>query len=259
MSGKLTTEETDVLWDTYLASDDESDVDRAKQELINNYVPLVTLIAKKVHRKLPSSIDQGDLISDGYFGLVDAIQKFDPSKGFKFETYASSRIRGEITDKLRDYDWVSRYFRLKFKEVSQTRDLLLQELQREPTTSEIADRLGWDVSEVERMQAGFNSSFHINLDERMKDSTHEFFKLSELIADQSASDLSYDMERQELVERLLAALQFLKPRESNVLYLYLYEGLNFSEIAEVLGMTTGRISQIHDSALTTLRRKLILL
>ncbi len=231
---------------------------RARKDLESIYVPLVQVVARRVHQKLPSSVEYGDLLSDGYFGLIDAINKFDPERGFKFETYASSRIKGEITDKLRDYDWVSRYFRLKFKEVSQTRDLLLQELQREPTEEEVAERLGWPVDQVNRMQAGFNNSFHINIDERMRDSTHEYFKLSELIADQTSGDITYGVEREELIDRIVAALDGLKKNETTVLYLYLYRGENYSTIASELGMTPGRVSQIYDSALKNLRRKLTL-
>lgn len=246
-------------WDILLSdSSTERMKKRAKKDLESIYVPLVQVVARRVHQKLPSSVEYGDLISDGYFGLIDAIEKFDPERGFKFETYASSRIKGEITDKLRDYDWVSRYFRLKFKEVSQTRDLLLQELQREPTEDEIADRLGWTVEQVNRMQAGFNNSFHINIDERMRDSTHEYFKLSELIADQSSGDITYGIEREELIDRIVQCLSTLKKNESTVLYLYLYRGENYSTIASELGMTPGRVSQIYDSALKNLRKRLTL-
>lgn len=227
-----------------------------RNQIAENYVGLVEALAHKVHRKLPRSVELGDLVSDGYFGLLDAVDKFDPERGFKFETYASTRIRGEITDKLRDFDWVSRHFRRRFTHLQHTRDSLMEELQREPSDLELSKRLGWPLEEIDRMQSGFNNSFHINIDERMKDSTHEFFKLSELIADESAPEAGYAIEHSELTERLLSALESLRPRESEVLFKYLYEDKIFPLIAEEMGMTVGRVSQIYDSALKALRSQL---
>lgn len=221
------------------------------------YVPLVQKVAINVARKLPSSIEVGDLISDGYFGLLDAIQKFDPDKGFKFETYATNRIRGEINDQLRAFDWVSRYSRIKFKKVLLTQEALREETQREPTWSQVATRLGWTVEEVLKVQATYNASFSINIDERMKDTTHEFFNLADLVADTSMGDIGYDLEMDEISDEMIEALESLPEREAIVVYLHQIEDMSLADVAKVLEVGAPRISQLYDQALVKLRNFLI--
>lgn len=250
---KLTKEQKQDLWTKYKDNPDDLKV---YNDLLEAYIPLVEIIAVKSKSKLPSQIEVGDLINDGFFGLVDALDKFDESKGYTFETYASTRIRGEINDRLRDYDWVSRYARLKFKLVSQTEALLLEELQREPSDSEIAERIGFEVDELNKIRSNYFASFPVNIDDYMSDSTHETFSLSELLVDSSESSIEYENEYKEVSSVVEKALFSLNEQQSVVVYLHLYEDLKFKEIAEMLGVSDQKIKKTYDSALLDLQKQL---
>jgi RNA polymerase sigma factor for flagellar operon FliA len=250
---KLSKEQKQELWANY--RDNRDDL-KAYNDLLEAYLPLVEIIAVKSKSKLPAQIEVGDLINDGFFGLVDALEKFDESKGYTFETYASTRIRGEINDRLRDYDWVSRYARLKFKLISQTESLLLEELQREPSDTEIADRIGIDMDELNKIRSNYFASFPVNIDEYMSDSTHESFSLSELLPDESDSSVEYEQEYKEISSVVEKALFSLSEHQSIVVYLHLYEELKFKEIAEMLGVSDQKIKKVYDSGLEDLQRAL---
>ena len=225
--------------------------------LAERYIPLVEKIAYSMSTKLPSWLEFGDLLSDGYFGLVDAITKFDPSKGFKFESYASNRIRGEINDQLRSYDWVSRYSRTKFKKLWYTKECLLQENQTNPSWEQIADRLGWTVEEVLKVRAAYDSSFPVNIEERMKDSDHELFTLSDLVEDSSVGDIGHSLEMSDISDELYFALTELDDKESTIIYLSHIEDMSLSAIAEIMEIGVSRVSQIYEIALAKLREHLI--
>ena len=247
---KYSEEEKQVLWSKY--REDRSNV-KVFNELLEAYIPLLEVIASKSKSSLPSQIEIGDLLNDGFFGLVNAVERFDETKGWKFETYASNRIRGEINDRLRDYDWVSRYSRLKFKQVSQTEQFLTEELQREPTLQDIADRLGWDIEEVNKVQASYNNSYAINIDEYISDSTHESFSLSEMLPDPSAGDAGFDLDVDELTKTIERHMFSLPEHESIVVFLSIYEGMEFSEIADIIEVKPTKVSKIFDKAISRLR------
>lgn len=239
----------DEAWERFKSSSDS----KAKDFLMEYYIPLVEKIASSMYKKLPSSVEYGDLVNDGFFGLVHAIERFDDSMGYKFETYASNRIRGEISDKLRDGDWVSRYSRLKFKLVHQTRDALLQDLQRHPTDKEIAERIGWTEEEVVSVQAAFNRSYPSNINEKMSESDHEIFEIEDMLEDKSIGDPDFNMTLSDITEDMLKGLSSLNENESKVVFLSHYEDLTFAEISKVLDLKPPRVSQIYYNALAKLR------
>lgn len=250
---KLSKEQKQELWKIYRDNPDDL---KAYNDLLEAYLPLVEIIAVKSKSKLPSQIEVGDLVNDGFFGLVDALDKFDESKGYTFETYASTRIRGEINDRLRDYDWVSRYARLKFKLVSQTEVLLLEELQREPSDAEISERIGIDLDELNKIRSSYFASFPVNIDDYMSDSTHETFSLSELLVDSSESSIEYENEYKEMSSVVEKALFSLNEHQSIVMYLHLYEDMKFKDIAAMLGVSDQKIKKTYDSALLNLQESL---
>ena len=241
---KWSNEEKLILWDKYNSGDTS-----VYSELLESYIPLVEIIATKAASRLPNSVEIGDLISDGFFGLADAVQKFDSSKGYRFETYASGRIWGEIYDKLRDYDWVSRYSRLKFKQLNKTIDILLERLQREPTIEELCDELNWTTSELHKVQTLFNNSYPVNIDDYITDSTHENFSLSEVIKDSKIGDSEFDYTKYDIIEKLSVSMFSLNEQESVIMYLHHYEDKTFISIATELGIGASRISQIYNDAL----------
>ena len=249
---KFTKIEQAELWERYRSGDES-----AYTDLLESYVSLVEIIATKAVAGLPNSIELGDLISDGFFGLADAVSKFDPSKGFKFETYATGRIWGEIYDRLRDYDWVSRYSRIKFKKITRTTDLLTEELQRNPTVEELAERLDWTIDEVLKTQAAYSSSFSANIDDYMTEGEHVSFSLEEVLGDETLGDPSFTMQYNGLTDALRIALESLDEQESVIIYLHHYESLPFVKIAEILEIGAPRVSQIYNKGLLVLQEHLL--
>lgn len=243
-----------VLWERYREDPDDL---KNFNELLEAYLPLVEVIASKAKSSLPTFIEIGDLVNDAFFGLVDAVQKFDPSKGFKFETYASTRIKGAVTDCLRDYDSTSRYSRLKFKEISQTIAILQEEYQREPTQQELADRIGWDLDELYKVQAAYRNSYSVNIDEYMIGSSHEAFSLQEVLADDKEDDFADSIELQKLRETLQGALFKLDEQESIIVYLHLYEMKKFKDIAELLDINSNKVASLYDQAILKLQEILM--
>lgn len=257
---KFTAEQKLDLFERYRSGETE-----CYTELLESFVPLVEIIATKVKAKLPGPIEIGDLISDGFFGLADAIEKFDASKGYKFETYASARIRGAILDSLRDYDWVSRYSRIKFKDLLSAQMSLTEKLQREPENSEIAEFLGWSENEVYKIQAAYINSFAWNID-NANDSSAGFsdgesggvgLSLSDTLADSTLGDYDFDFTSEDIASRLTDAMSELTEQESVVVYLHHYENLPFVKISEELGIGAARVSRIYSGALETLKSRLL--
>lgn len=255
LKGKLefSDEQKQELWDRY--SQDPNDIE-AYEGLMEAYLPLVEIIASKMKSNLPAQIEIGDLVSEGFLGLVDAIGKFDQSRGWKFETYASTRIRGEITDYLRDYDWVSRYSRLKFKSISQTEEALTEEFQRTPTEAEIADRLGWTMDELSKTRDMFNNSYTMNIDEYQADSTHEFFSIAEMIADETLGDIDFQLVMDDLNADLREALLTLAKHKSVLIVLHQIQEKSFEEIAALFDSTPSMVKSLYFEAVKDLQNHL---
>jgi RNA polymerase sigma factor for flagellar operon FliA len=232
----------ETLWENYRS--DPS----AIAPLMEFYSDLVRTNAMLVSKQLPKHIELDDLISEGYFGLADAISKFDPDYGFKFETYASFRIKGSIRDQLRGSDWAPRSLRSKAKEVETASVKLAAELNREPTVEEIANLLDWKVEEIHDISGRtFRASF-TNLDD-VVNIDGDGFSLSDLLPDKEAeptSDLS------QLQSRLITVLQSLTEQHSTVLALYYVQGLSLKDIGDIMGVTESRACQVHTDALEAL-------
>ena len=246
---KWTEAEQAVLWEQYRSGDIS-----VRTELYESYVPLVEIIATKIISKLPDSIEFGDLVSDGFIGLVDAVEKFDHSKGFKFETYASSRIWGEITDQLRSFDWVSRHSRLKFKRYNETIDILSERLQRTPTTTDIADELNWDMDEVYKIQSLMDTSFLTSLQLSSFDE-YEDGSYQDSVADATIGESGFSFELENISDQLALGLSKLSEQESVIVYLNHYENMSFADIAKSLTLGASRVSQIYNDALRKLREE----
>lgn len=249
LKGKLefSDEEKQDLWNRYI--DDPEDIE-AYEGLMEAYLPLVEILAAKMVSHLPPQVEVGDLVSEGFLGLVDAITKFDPSRGWKFETYATNRVRGEMTDSLRDLDWVSRYTRLKFKSISQTEAALTEELQRTPTEQEIADRLDWSLDELSKTRDQFNNSYIGNIDEQQADSTHEFFSLSEMVADETLGDIEFNLTLSELSDDVRSALFSLPKHKAIVVALHQLENKTFEEIAEKFNSSAHAVKSLYFEAIS---------
>ncbi|HET8930865.1 MAG TPA: RNA polymerase sigma factor WhiG [Acidimicrobiales bacterium] len=246
-------DEIDALWTRYKRSGKRY----VRDQLILQYSPLVKYVAGRVAAGLPSSVDQGDLVSCGMFGLVDAIDKFDPERGFRFETYAITRIRGAIMDELRSMDWVPRSVRAKTRRIEEAMAKLEAELHRAPTDAELADQLSVSVDQLQQMLSQISMTGVAALDELLSlgAESGDSVTLGDTIAGDS-EDPSDVFESVEMRDRLREAVAALPERERMVLGLYYYEGLTLAQIGEVVGVTESRICQIHTKSVLQLRSRL---
>ena len=249
-------EVVDQLWSDYKRTGER----RLRDELIVHYSPLVKFVAGRVSAGLPQSIEQADLASYGMFGLIDAIEKFDPSRSIKFETYAITRIKGAIIDELRSIDWVPRSVRAKARSVDQAYAVLEGELGRSPTNAELAARLDISEPELQHLLGQISLAGVIALDEvvseRQGGGTEDSITLGDTIADPGAEQMTFEME--EMKNILTSAVEMLGEREKIVVTLYYLKNLSLAEIGQVLGVTESRVCQIHTKAVMQLRERMLL-
>jgi RNA polymerase sigma factor for flagellar operon FliA len=239
-----------AIWHAFKST---ADID-ARERLILHYAPLVKYVASRVATGLPASVDQADLVSYGMFGLIDALQKFEPGRGNKFETYAIPRIRGAIIDELRAMDWVPRSVRFKQREIEKALTDLESMLKRQPTDAELAARLGMSLRELHEVITQISFVSVLALDETVSVGADRGEKVSlvDTLADKGL-DPSTGVESQETRSLLAAAINELSEREKIVVTLYYFEGLTLAEIGEILGVTESRVCQIHTKAVGVLR------
>jgi RNA polymerase sigma factor for flagellar operon FliA len=240
------------LWAAYKASAGRDTRDR----LILHYSPLVKYVAGRVAVGLPQNVEQADLVSYGIFGLIDAIDKFDPSRGFKFETYAIARIKGAILDELRSIDWVPRSVRAKSRAIEKAYAKLEGELHRTPTDAELATELTMSEDQLQSTLNQISFIGLVALDEMLSGGDRgDSMTLGDTVADSGESpSAAYEVE--EMRHILADAINRMPEREKIVLTLYYYEGLTLAEIGQVLGVTESRVCQIHTKAVLQLRSRL---
>ena len=242
------------LWSRYKHGGDM----QARDRLILAYSPLVKYVAGRMGNGLPSHIEEADLISYGLLGLISALERFDPGREIKFETYAISRIKGSIIDELRSLDWVPRSVRSKAREIEKVCAILENRLQRAPTDQEIADELHITVAEFQTSLTQIANTSIVALDElwSISGSDGDQAALIDTIEDPKSHDPSRMLDLSEMKSRLAAAIDALPKREKIVIALYYYENLTLREIGEVLGVTESRVSQLHTKAILRLKGRL---
>ncbi len=247
-------DDTDALWAEFKRTGDKA----ARDRLILTYAPLVKYVAGRLRSGLPAHVDEGDLASYGLLGLIGAIERFDPSRDIKFETYAIARIKGSIIDELRSMDWVPRSVRARARDIERTIAQLEAKLARAPTDEEIAGSLG--ITEVEFQDSLLEISMTsiAALDELWTSSSHggDPVALIDTLPDPGAAEPQAAMANTELREALGEAIARLPEREKLVVTLYYYEELTLREIGEVLGVTESRVSQLHTKAILRLKARL---
>ena len=227
----------------------------ARDKLIVHFSPLVKYVAGRVATGLPANIEQADLVSYGIFGLIDAIEKFEPGRGIKFETYAISRIKGAIIDELRAIDWVPRSVRFKAREIEKAIGRLENELKRSPSDEELAKELDITLDDLRGIYTQMSFVSLVALDELVSTGSDKGDKLSliDTLADTSVEDPVTSFETEEMKEILAAAINRLSDREKTVVTLYYYEGLTLAEIGQILGVTESRVCQMHTKSILQLR------
>ena len=244
--------DTQVLRREYKRTRDRGLRDR----LILTYAPLVKYVAGRLGAGLPQTVEQADLVSNGMFGLMDALDKYDRERAVKFETYAIPRIRGAIIDELRAMDWVPRSVRFKAREVDKANAELEGRLGREPTDEEVAEQLGMSRGELHDVVTQISLVSVMALDETVGSEAGEQRSLIDTLADLAGNDPTSGVEDQEMRTILASAINSLTEREKVVVTLYCFEGLTLAEIGEILGVTESRVCQIHTKAVGGLRRSL---
>ncbi len=245
--------EVSALWAAFKAENDQT----AREQLILNFSPLVKYVAGRLSASLPQTVDTADLISYGIFGLIDAIEKFDPGRGIKFETYAIARIKGAIIDELRAMDWVPRSVRARAREVEQAYVSLETRLRRAPSDAEVAAELGIAQRELHDIFTKLSYTSIVSFEELWTGGDREDrSNVMGSIADEGAEDPVAMFESAEVKEILAGAIERLPERERVVVALYYYEGLTLKEIGQVLGVTESRVSQLHTKAVLRLRARL---
>jgi RNA polymerase sigma factor FliA len=242
------------LWRRYKDAGDEG----ARERLVVAYSPMVKFVAGRLGAGLPSHVEDADLISYGLVGLIGAIERFEPERGIKFETFAMTRIRGAIIDELRSLDWVPRSVRSRAREIESAQAKLEHELQRAPTEAELAAKLNMSEEELQSALLEIANSSVYALDElwTVSDSSGDQVSLLDTIADDSAADPQEALASTEVKDLLTEAISGLPEREQLVVALYYYENLTLREIGEVLGVTESRVSQLHTKAVMRLKSSL---
>jgi len=238
-NNQIQIDETMKLW---LAYQQNRNI-HIREQLIERYLSLVKLVAGRMAISLPPYVDKDDLISNGFFGLLDAIEKYDPVRGIKFETYAVIRIRGSMLDAIREQDWVPTSIRQKAKQYEQTVSKLENQLGRSATDEEIAEALGITNSELYILLTQLNTSTMIPLEEFIKSETSSNHILNP----------SDHIEVEEVKQALAKAIDKLPDKEKLVVALYYYDGLTLKEISLILKLSEARISQLHTKSIFRLR------
>ncbi|MEI6874491.1 MAG: RNA polymerase sigma factor WhiG [Spirochaetota bacterium] len=228
-----------------------------RDAFIRQYAPLVKYVAGKVAASMPNSVEFDDLVGFGVFGLLDAIDKFDPEKNVKFKTYAVTRIRGAIFDELRSIDWVPRSVRQKTKEIEEAIVDLESKLGRPASDAEIAGSLGVSEDELLKTMLKISGTSVLSLnDVWYSGDDSDKISIGESIESPSSLNPDASVEREEIKRVIVGAISELPEKEKKVLVLYYYEDLTLKEIGQVLDVTESRVSQLHTKAILRLRAKL---
>jgi RNA polymerase sigma factor for flagellar operon FliA len=228
----------------------------SRDELIVSHLPLVKYLVKRIAANLPSYLDEDDLISVAVIGLITSADRFEPSRGIRFKTFAEQRIKGNIYDELRAQDWFSRSVREKYKRLEREMTSLSHKLGRDPVSEEIADALNMELEEYFQMLGEVHSYAFMSLDESWQDDEGNTVSLLDMLEDTTAGNPQNQLIKRQVVESMGEAINVLPEKEKLVITLYYYEEMNLKEIGEIIGLTESRVSQLHSQAILRLRSKL---
>ncbi len=244
---RLSDEELTALWEQYL---EDKSIKETRDKLIIQYIYLARYVVGRIKVNLPPSFSFEDIVSFGIEGLIDAIEKYHPSKGAKFESYALMRIRGAIIDKIRSSDWLPRTLRRKIKEVKIATERLKQQIGRAPTTREVADVMGLSEEKIIEIMSGDVS---VNSIYDKKGVGEDSVEIIDTIEDENSSRPEEEIERTDAKKELEQALKKLPERERTLLVFYYHENMTLKEIGEAINVSESRVCQLHAQAIMKLR------
>ena len=244
---RLSDEELTALWEQYLKDKSNKET---RDKLIVQYIYLARYVVGRIKVNLPPSFSFEDVVSFGIEGLIDAIEKYHPSKGAKFESYALMRIRGAIIDKIRSSDWLPRTLRRKIKEVKIATERLKQQIGRAPTTREVAEVMGLPEEKVIEIMS---SDVSVNSIYDKKGVGEDSVEIIDTIEDENSSRPEDEIERTDAKKELEQALKKLPERERTLLVFYYHENMTLKEIGEAINVSESRVCQLHAQAIMKLR------
>ena len=240
----------DQVWEQFHKTRD----DHYRNLLMEYYRDLVKYCAERLHSKLPDKVELDDLISAGIFGLMDAIDAFDPTRGVKFETYCAPRIRGSILDELRSMDWVPRLVRARAHQLAKATHSLEMHLGRKPDEQEIAEELDMDIEEFSRLLRDANAASLVSLNTKCGDDESEKdVREIDVIKDQRSQDPVLEAQKRDLKNLLTKGLT---RAERLIIVLYYYEEMTMKEIGATLDLSESRVSQMHSSIVARLKAQM---
>lgn len=248
---KKRTEELLVIWKQYKAEPQRKEL---RNRLVEEYLPLVKYNGERIWARLPEGVELDDLISSGTFGLMDAIDAFDLSRGVKFETYCVPRIRGAMLDELRTMDWVPRLVRSKASKLGEATKTLEAKLGRSPTEIELSEHMGLSVQELEKMMLDANAVGLISLNKKWYETdSYKDVREIDILEDKKGEDPTRRVQKNDLMRLVTKGLN---RNERLIIILYYYEELTMKEIGATLDLSESRVSQMHSSIVSRLQGQL---
>jgi len=245
-----TTQDLTAVWQDYR----KNATQEIRNLLLTNFLPLVKFNAERLATKLPGEVELDDLISAGTFGLLDAIEAFDPDRGIKFETYCAPRIRGAILDEIRSMDWVPRLVRARGRKLENTTQALRAEFGRLPSNNEIAQHMGVSMKELNKIIRDAHAVSQVSFNRKWFDSDgSRQIEEIDILKDPKGSDPVQQAHRRDLKSFITKGFS---RTESLIITLYYYEGMTMKEIGATLDLSESRVSQIHSSILDRLKDQL---
>jgi len=225
-------------------------------ELVAEHISLVHRIARTVARKVPCHVSYDDLVSCGQFGLLDSIEKYDPARNTKFDTYAKARIHGAILDELRQWDWVPRTVRQRHRRIEEAAERLQELLGRPADDEEVADYTGLPLEVVRKTRVEHHEGLVTSLDEGGGDEENGFSRGDQVADEGCLARPLVEIDREAVKKVLAESITGLSEKERLVISLMYFESFAQRDIARILNVSDSRVSQIHTAAVTKLRRKL---
>jgi RNA polymerase sigma factor FliA len=244
-------EEVPQIWEAFKADPNNQDM---RNRLVEMYLPLVKYNGERIWSRLPEGVELDDLISAGVFGLMDAIDAFDLSRGVKFETYCVPRIRGAMLDELRTMDWVPRLVRSKASKLNEAVKTLETRLGRSPSEHELSEQLGISVSELEKMMLDASAVNLISLNKKWYETdSYKDVREIDILEDKKGEDPTRRIQKNDLMRLVTKGLN---RNERLIIILYYYEELTMKEIGATLDLSESRVSQMHSSIVQRLQSQL---
>ena len=238
------------IWDAFFVAHDKHN----RNLLMEHYVPIVKYTADRIYAKLPDKVEHDDLVSAGIFGLMDALEAFDPERGVKFETYCTPRVRGAILDELRSMDWVPRLVRSRAHQLQTATRTLEAHLGRLPTDEEIADELELNTIEFRRLQRDANATGLVSLNNKFSDSDGDKdVRELDIIKDERSQSPLIEAQKRDLKSLMTKGLT---RAEQLIIILYYYEEMTMKEIGATLDLSESRVSQMHSSIVARLQAQM---